>query len=220
MNYGRNSIDREYENLHTSYDAINNKIRAYIARDASSVPRLFLEETERVVNKAIVETPFVPTVAKSHEMVRGVSMQTLLGYVGTKAKSGSQTILTAPGELSPSLVYGTDPDYTGDSLWNGKTFLCRDALNGETAPAPKLLAVMPLLLGNKLPAEVHKALLAAAEAIDPAEYASLLPGLAALGCPALAKKLLAAGGEKADAPSAAAFDPARSALLLALQERS
>ena len=105
-------------------------------------------------------------------------------------------------------------------LWNGKTFLCRDALNGETAPAPKLLAVMPLLLGNKLPAEVHKALLAAAEAIDPAEYASLLPGLAALGCPALAKKLLAAGGEKADAPSAAAFDPARSALLLALQERS
>ena len=34
------------------------------------------------------------------------------------------------------------------------------------------------------------------------------------------KKLLAAGGEKADAPSAAAFDPARSALLLALQERS
>ena len=32
MNYGRNSIDREYENLHTSYDAINNKIRAYIAR--------------------------------------------------------------------------------------------------------------------------------------------------------------------------------------------
>ena len=34
---------------------------------------------------------------------------------------GSVVILTAPGELSPSLVYGTDPDYTGDSLWNGKT---------------------------------------------------------------------------------------------------
>ena len=85
------------------------KGRAYIARDASSVPRLFLEETERVVNKAIVETPFVPTVAKSHEMVRGVSMQTLLGYVGTKAKSGSQTILTAPGG-APILAhwnYGT-----------------------------------------------------------------------------------------------------------------
>ncbi len=105
-------------------------------------------------------------------------------------------------------------------LWNGKAFMCRDALNGETAPAPKLLGVMPLLLGDQLPADLQKALLAAAEGIDPAEQASLLPGLAALNCPALAKKLLAAGGEQADAPSAAAFDPARSALLLALQERS
>ncbi|MBQ6469944.1 MAG: PBP1A family penicillin-binding protein [Lachnospiraceae bacterium] len=32
MNYGRHSIDREYEQLHTSYDALGNKIRAYIAR--------------------------------------------------------------------------------------------------------------------------------------------------------------------------------------------
>ncbi len=30
-------------------------------------------------------------------------------------------ILTAPGELSPSLVFGTDPDYDGDILWTGKT---------------------------------------------------------------------------------------------------
>ena len=30
-------------------------------------------------------------------------------------------ILTAPGELSPSLAYGTDPEYTGDALWTGKT---------------------------------------------------------------------------------------------------
>lgn len=30
-------------------------------------------------------------------------------------------ILTAPGELSPSLVYGTDPNYNGSSLWTGKT---------------------------------------------------------------------------------------------------
>jgi hypothetical protein len=105
-------------------------------------------------------------------------------------------------------------------LWDGKAFLCRDALNGDTAPAPKLLACMPLLLGDKLPGDIRKALEAAAETIAPAEYDSLLPGLAALGCPALKAKLLAAGAERADAPSAAAFDPARSALLLALQERS
>ena len=30
-------------------------------------------------------------------MIKGVTFPTLLGYVGTKAKSGSQTILTAPG---------------------------------------------------------------------------------------------------------------------------
>ncbi len=30
-------------------------------------------------------------------------------------------LLTAPGELSPSLAFGTSPDYKGHSLWNGKT---------------------------------------------------------------------------------------------------
>ena len=73
------------------------KGRAYIARDNSSVPRIFVEETNRVANQSIVETPFVPTVAKNHEMIKGVTFQTLLGFVGTKAKSGSQTILKAPG---------------------------------------------------------------------------------------------------------------------------
>ena len=106
------------------------------------------------------------------------------------------------------------------SLWDGKAFLCRDALNGETAPAPKLLACIPLILGDKLPGDIRKALELDAEHLDPAEQDSLLPGLVALGSPALAKKLLAAGGERKDAPSAAAYDPARSALLLALQERS
>lgn len=34
---------------------------------------------------------------------------------------GQVIILTAPGELSPSLVYGTNPDYNGTALWTGKT---------------------------------------------------------------------------------------------------
>ena len=35
---------------------------------------------------------------------------------------GSKVIvLTAPGELSPSLVYGTNPDYDGPALWTGET---------------------------------------------------------------------------------------------------
>ena len=88
------------------------KGRAYIAKDSSSVPRIFVEETNRVANQAIVETPFVPQVAKNHEMIKGVTFQTLLGYVGTKAKSGSQTILKAPGG-APLLAHW--------SLGTGKT---------------------------------------------------------------------------------------------------
>ena len=88
------------------------KGRAYVAKDSSSVPRIFVEETNRVANQAVVETPFVPKVAKNHEMVSGVKMQTLLGYVGTKAKPGSQTILTGPNN-APILAHW--------SLGNGKT---------------------------------------------------------------------------------------------------
>ena len=88
------------------------KGRAYLARDNSSVPRIFVEETNRVANQAIVETPFVPQVARNHEMIKGVTFQTLLGYVGTKAKSGSQTILKAPGG-APILAHW--------SLGTGKT---------------------------------------------------------------------------------------------------
>lgn len=88
------------------------KGRAYIAKDPTSVPRLFVEETNRVANQAVVETPFVPNVAKSHDMIKGITFQTLLGYVGTKAKPGSQTILTAPGG-APVLAHW--------SLGNGKT---------------------------------------------------------------------------------------------------
>lgn len=73
------------------------KGRAYVAKDSSSVPRIFVEETNRVANQAIVETPFKPQIAKSHDMIKGVTFQTLLGYVGTKPKTGSTTILTAPG---------------------------------------------------------------------------------------------------------------------------
>ncbi len=88
------------------------KGRAYIAKDSSSVPRIFVEETNRVANQAVVETPFKPQVAKSHDMVKGVTFPTLLGYVGTKPKPGSQTILTAPGG-APILAHW--------SLGSGKT---------------------------------------------------------------------------------------------------
>ena len=77
---------------------------------------------------------------------------------------------------------------------------------------------MPLLLGGALPAEMRTALEARALKIHGGD--SLLSGIVALGAPALAARLLAQGGEKQAAPAAAAYDPARCALLLALKERS
>ncbi|HBL41654.1 MAG TPA: hypothetical protein DDY98_08955 [Ruminococcaceae bacterium] len=52
-------------------------------------------------------------------------------------------ILTAPGELSPSLVYGSDPNYTGSSLWNGKT-----SWTGETWKYDTLINTTRKLTGD------------------------------------------------------------------------
>lgn len=102
------------------------KGRAYIARDASSVPRLFVEETERVANQAIVEEPFVPRVNRAHDMIKGVELRTILGYVATKAKSGSQTILTAPNG---------DPILAHWNVGSGKTTaFTSDAKNRWASP--------------------------------------------------------------------------------------
>ena len=94
------------------------KGRAYIANDASSVPRLFVEETDRIVNNAVVESPFVPTISKQHAMIKGVSPKTLLGYVQTKAKPGAEVILKAP-EGAPILAHwnvgtGSTTAFTSD----------------------------------------------------------------------------------------------------------
>lgn len=56
---------------------------------------------------------------------------------------GDVVILTAPGELSPSLVYGTDPDYTGENLWNGTT-----SWTGETWKYDTLVDLTRRLTGD------------------------------------------------------------------------
>ncbi|MCL2325779.1 MAG: VWA domain-containing protein, partial [Proteobacteria bacterium] len=72
------------------------KGKTFIVNDASTLPRIFIEETNRVINNAVIEGPFIPTVARQHAMIQGVTRGTLLGYVATKAKPGAQVILTAP----------------------------------------------------------------------------------------------------------------------------
>lgn len=85
------------------------KGRAYIVSDANSVPRIFVDETQRVTNNAVVEEPFTPKVVRSNDMTKGVAMDTLLGYVATKPKSGAQVFLSAPGgaPILAHWAYGT-----------------------------------------------------------------------------------------------------------------
>lgn len=109
------------------------KGRAYVVRDVSSVPRIFVEETEQVTNQSIVEGPFVPQVARQHEMIKGVTLNTLMGYVATRAKSGSQTILTSPSG-DPILAHwqygaGKTTAFTSDAKNRWATQWLRDSRN-------------------------------------------------------------------------------------------
>ena len=72
------------------------KGRSHFTNDPYAIPRIFLQEAEQLTNTAIVEEPFTPKVAKSHNMVKGLQFSYLLGYVTTKPKNGAEVILTAP----------------------------------------------------------------------------------------------------------------------------
>lgn len=105
------------------------------------------------------------------------------------------------------------------SLWQKGGYVCRSALDSAvTAPCPGGLGLLPLLLEDAAPDA--GALQAAAKAACPEKLPLALAGLIALGSPALAEKLITLGGETENAPAAAAYDPLRCALLLALEERS
>jgi Glycogen debranching enzyme len=102
------------------------------------------------------------------------------------------------------------------SLRKDGKFLCRSALTGDEVPCPVGIGLLPLLVGDAAPDAA--ALRAKAEKAErlPQEQA----GLIALECPALAKKLLAAGAAQPGTLSGGAYRPVLSALLLALEERS
>ena len=102
------------------------------------------------------------------------------------------------------------------SLRKDGRFVCRSALTGDEVPCPVGIGLLPLLLGDAAPDAA--ALRARAEKTErlPQEQT----GLIALECPALARKLIAAGAAQPGTMSGAAYRPVLSALLLALEERS
>ena len=87
------------------------KGHAYFCDDAAAVPKIFEIETRLATRFGITEEPFFPQVVHSAEVLRGIDITkvpTLLGYVETQPKPGSQVILAAKtGEpLLASWRYG------------------------------------------------------------------------------------------------------------------
>src|SRR6185369_16975193 len=69
--------------------------RFYAAPDPTTIPHIFLKETQQVAGEQIVEEPFFPIQTGASPILRGLDQgfPQLLGYNGTTAKSASQTIL-------------------------------------------------------------------------------------------------------------------------------
>lgn len=77
------------------------KGRFYDVRSPELLPQIFIKETAVILKSAISETPFVPQIATSSEMIRGIEtpLPTLLGHVATTAKGRAEVpLLTQSGD--------------------------------------------------------------------------------------------------------------------------
>ena len=75
--------------------ARNGGGRFYNAANPSSIPDIFLKETQQVSGQQIVEEAFFPILTSQSPILRGIDggFPRLLGYNGTTAKSAAQTVL-------------------------------------------------------------------------------------------------------------------------------
>ena len=75
------------------------------------------------------ETLWVGTIAQlsgafGYKTIRGTDSETGYGImteIGYMSFGNDVVMVTLPGEVSPALVYGTDPDWTDSELWYGET---------------------------------------------------------------------------------------------------
>ncbi|CAN5720780.1 VWA domain-containing protein [soil metagenome] len=70
--------------------------RYYSATDPTTIPDIFLKETQQVSGQQIVEETFYPILTSASPILRGLdSVPQLLGYNGSTAKSAAQTVLVS-----------------------------------------------------------------------------------------------------------------------------
>jgi uncharacterized membrane protein len=79
--------------------------RFYDAINPSSIPDIFLKETQQVAGQQIVEERFFPAVTASSPIIRGLDagFPALLGYNGTTTKAAATTVLVS-GRSDPVLA--------------------------------------------------------------------------------------------------------------------
>lgn len=130
--YGEKYTEKQYDNLENSLEGHMKK--GYL------LAHFIIESIDKSLNlKPVINIRNTRTLLSlDYGVMAWGSVSGLLGEnVVTTPKSetgygvvvetnylefGNQVIvLTAPGELSPALVYGTDPNYEGTALWTGKT---------------------------------------------------------------------------------------------------
>jgi Ca-activated chloride channel family protein len=72
--------------------------RFYAAANVSSIPDIFLKETQQVAGQQIIEEQFFPIQAGGSPIIRGFNdgFPQLLGYNGTTIKSAAQLVLVSP----------------------------------------------------------------------------------------------------------------------------
>lgn len=78
-------------------------------------------------------------VMQSDTAESGYAVAVELGLI----ELGRVAVLTAPGELSPALLLGSDPDYTGDARWTGVT-----SWTGEEWPYDPLETIVRKAYGD------------------------------------------------------------------------
>ena len=79
--------------------------RFYDAINPSSIPDIFLKETQEVAGQQIVEERFFPAITASSPIIRGLDagFPSLLGYNGTTTKAAATTVLVS-GRSDPVLA--------------------------------------------------------------------------------------------------------------------
>jgi uncharacterized membrane protein len=79
--------------------------RFYDAVNPSSIPDIFLKETQQVSGQQLVEERFFPAITASSPIIRGLDagFPSLLGYNGTTAKAAATTVLVS-GRSDPVLA--------------------------------------------------------------------------------------------------------------------